>query len=148
MIKVDVKNIKGVQNALSKYGKEGAEEFAKVTKIRALEIANHAKTLAAVDNGTMRMDIQVSANIENKGFSWTVGAYQPYSPFVEFGTGTLVDIPSGWGEMAAQFRGEGIKQINLQPRPFMYPAFVYGSKLYKQDLKDTVKYLNKKFNNG
>ena len=86
MIKINVSNIKGVQNALSKYGKEGAEEFAKVTKIRSLEIAGHAKSLAVVDNGTMRMDIQASANIESRGFSWTVGAYQPYSPFVEFGT--------------------------------------------------------------
>ena len=50
--------------------------------------------------------------------------------------------------MASWFRGKGIKQVNINPKPFMYPAFVIGRREYAKDIKDALKHLNKRFNNG
>ena len=71
-----------------------------------------------------------------------------YSAYHEFGTGRLVSIPDGWEEMAAQFKGKGIREVNIMPRPFMRPAFIEGSKNYKKDLDKALKDLTNKFNNG
>lgn len=46
-----------------------------------------------------------------------------YSPYVEFGTGTLVDVPPGLEEIAIQFKGMGIRKVNLPARPFFFRAF-------------------------
>jgi len=48
-----------------------------------------------------------------------------YSPYVEFGTGRMVDlddmqqlgIPDSY---AAQFKGKGIREVNLPARPFFF----------------------------
>lgn len=152
MITLKVKNIEGVINGFKKYGSEAEKEFKEITQIRALEIEADAKTTASVkgvwDNGDLAQNIRASSILKYKGLAWEVGAYMPYSAYHEFGTGGLVNIPSGWEKMAEQFRGKGIRQINIQARPFMYPAFVKGSKLYIKDLKNSIKRLNKDFNNG
>ena len=70
----------------------------------------------------------------------------PYSAYMEFGTGSKVKINEDWGEMAARFKGKGIREVNLQPRPFMYPAFVIGRKNYNKELREEFKILAKKFN--
>ena len=122
------------------------KEFEEITQIRSQEIEYEAKRLAPVDDSFLRSSIK--SEKQNKPLTYKVTAYMPYAPFQEFGTGGLVNIPNGWGEMAAQFKGKGIRQINMQAQPFMYPAFVKGSKLYIKDLKHSLKRLNKDFNNG
>lgn len=46
-----------------------------------------------------------------------------YAPYVEFGTGELVDIPEGLEDIAIQFKGRGIRKVNLPARPFFFRAF-------------------------
>jgi putative transposon-encoded protein len=41
-----------------------------------------------------------------------------------------------------------ILKNGLEPRPFMYPAFLWGKKVYKKDMEFAWKQLIKKFNNG
>lgn len=64
-----------------------------------------------------------SSFAERKGLDGTVGFKVHYAPYVEFGTGGLVDVPNGLEEYALQFKGDGIRQVNLTPRPFLYPAW-------------------------
>ena len=45
------------------------------------------------------------------------------------------------GEVAIQFKGKGIREVNIQPRPFLYPAFVKHRKILIKDLKDYLKTL-------
>jgi hypothetical protein len=47
--------------------------------------------------------------------------------------------------MAIEFKGEGVKEINIQPQPYLYPAFVKGRKQYLKDLKKLLKDLTKKY---
>ena len=59
------------------------------------------------------------------GQVYCVTVKKNYAPYVEFGTGSKVDltdmlalgIPSSY---AAQFKGKGIKKINLPARPFLF----------------------------
>lgn len=46
-----------------------------------------------------------------------------YSAFVEFGTGALVDVPAGLEDYAMQFKGQGIRQVNLPARPFLFNSW-------------------------
>ena len=146
MISIKLKNIDGLLSNFKKYGDDAVKEFGEITKIRALEIEFEAKRLAPVDDSFLRSSIK--SEKQRTPLEYKVTAYMPYAPFQEFGTGGLVNIPSGWAEMAEQFRGKGIRQVNMEAQPFMYPAFVKGSKLYIKDLKNSIKRLNKDFNNG
>ena len=87
----------------------------------ALEISRLAKQNAPVDTGTLRQSIRA----EKKGKTAEVVAGAKYAPYVEFGTGSQVDlsdmlelgIPESY---AAQFKGKGVKKINLPARPFFF----------------------------
>ncbi len=74
---------------------------------------------------------KTTGNLERSGFAsmdrekllGQVGYGANYAPYIEFGTGTLVDIPEGLEQYAEQFEGQGIRQVNLPARPFLFPAF-------------------------
>jgi hypothetical protein len=75
-----------------------------------------------------------------------IDGFAPYSAYVEFGTGGLVNVPLELKQYALRFKGKGVKQINMQPQPYLYPAFVKGRKQYEKDLKTLLNRLTKKYN--
>ena len=95
----------------------------------ALEISKIAKQNVVVDSGNLKQSIKA----ERKGKTAEVVAGAKYAPYVEFGTGGLVDltdmlelgIPASY---AAQFKGKGIKNVNLPARPFFFNAARIGLK--------------------
>ena len=95
----------------------------------ALEIARIAKQNVVVDSGNLKQSIKA----ERKGKTAEVVAGAKYAPYVEFGTGGSVDltdmlelgIPASY---AAQFKGKGIKNVNLPARPFFFNAARIGLK--------------------
>lgn len=95
----------------------------------AMDIVRMAKQNAPVDKGTLKQSIKS----ERKGKTVEVIAGAHYAPYVEFGTGGMVDlddmlqlgIPPSY---AAQFKGKGIKEVNLPARPFFYNAARIGLK--------------------
>ena len=137
-----VKGLKKVLSNLKKFGAEAAVEIDISTMATALDIAKNAKTLAPKDMGKLAQSIY-EAKISEADYKVVVGA--DYGAYVEFGTGKKVQVPTELKEIAIQFKGAGIKQINLQPQPFLYPAFVKGRKQYIKDLKKLLKKLTKKY---
>jgi len=95
----------------------------------AMDIVRMAKQNAPVDKGTLKQSIRS----ERKGKTVEVIAGAHYAPYVEFGTGGMVKlddmvqlgIPPSY---AAQFKGKGIKEVNLPARPFFYNAARIGLK--------------------
>ncbi len=95
----------------------------------SMDIVRMAKQNAPVDKGTLKQSIKS----ERKGKTVEVIAGANYAPYVEFGTGGMVDlddmlqlgIPPSY---AAQFKGKGIKEVNLPARPFFYNAARIGLK--------------------
>ena len=49
---------------------------------------------------------------------WKELVGQKYAPYMEFGTGGLVDVPSGLEDYAIQFKGQGIKTRSIYRQPF------------------------------
>lgn len=91
-----------VFNMLSK--KKELEVHVAVLK-SASRIEGAAKKAAPVDTGTLRGNI--TFQIINQGFTAVIGTNKKYAPFVEFGTGGQTRIPSGFADVAAQFKGSG-----------------------------------------
>jgi HK97 gp10 family phage protein len=63
----------------------------------------------------------------------------PYAPYHEFGTGGMTAVPANWGDIAIQFKGRGIRIVNIRPRPFLVPAFNQYSILIVKDVQDAIK---------
>lgn len=86
-----------------------------------IDTDRNAKRTVPVDTGALRASINM-ASTPNRlgGMVWTE---KPYGPFIEFGTGALVSVPSGREEFAGQFKGKGVRKVNRKPRPFLFPAF-------------------------
>jgi HK97 gp10 family phage protein len=180
MVRLEVKNIKNVENALKKYGEDAVKEFEDVVFDEATTMMKVAQ-LTAQSKKVFDIGTLVKSIIVTKGdtkLSYDVGTNLDYAPYMEFGTGVKVKVPIEFTEMANKARGkkgsfeEGLKSIKtwchhkgideslayiifinilnngIEPRPFMYPAFLEGRKTYKKGMKEAVKRLNKKFNDG
>ena len=144
MISINIKNTKKLINAVEMYGKEALKEVGEVTKFTAQEIENTAKMLAPVDKSQLKASIK--SEMQEDNLHYKITAYQPYSAYQEFGTGGKVVINEDWSEMASQFKGAGIREVNLTPQPFMFPAYVKGRAEYNKSLRDLFKELAKRFN--
>lgn len=138
-----IKGLKGVLGSLKKFGKEADKSIEVITYTVAKDIEVMAKQLAPVDMGFLRNQIY-SAEIDPKHYK--IVSPVKYSPFMEFGTGGLVSVPDELKEIAIQFKGKGVKQINITPRPFMYPSWKQGQKDYVKELNKELDYLTKKYN--
>lgn len=142
MSKSTIKGLNKVLNDLKKLGDVAEKEIGIVTKSNAKEIEAMAKSKAPVDNGFLRNQIGTrEINKTTQG----IFASARYSAYMEFGTGGLVEVPQEMTDIAIQYKGKGVKKINIAPRPFLYPSFVTGRKQYLEDLKDLLKQLTNKF---
>lgn len=71
--------------------------------------------------GFLASSIQTYVNADRLGAKVT--AEKNYAPYVEFGTGDLVKVSPEFREVALQYKGKGIRKVNLIPRPYMQPAY-------------------------
>ena len=136
-------------NAFYKYLKDLEGDVADYVRAEIedsiLAIETDAANDVPVDTGTLKNSIQstpikVSKNEITGGVE--VGA--EYSPYVEFGTGTRVKVPSELSAFASQYKGDGIKEVNLPARPFFYPAvWKQRQELPKNIERTLIKLFNK-----
>ena len=143
-VSVNIKGFKELEKSLKEFGKEGQAVALDVVFATASDIERDAKAEAPKNYGKLAQSIR-SIKVENE-VKYKVQANEPYAAFVEFGTGALVSIPDGWTDMAADFRGRGIRQVNIAPQPYLYPAFQKGSRMLFKDLRNELKRLTDKFN--
>jgi HK97 gp10 family phage protein len=122
----DLAKLKSKLNNLRAFDKKTlSNELGKT----AFDIARKAKQSAPVDNGTLKQSIRT----ELKGKTVEVIAGAHYAPYIEFGTGGQVKlddmlelgIPASYAE---QFRGKGLKDVNLPARPFFFSSAREGLK--------------------
>lgn len=81
------------------------------------DIRNQARANTPVNTGYLRNSIHV---VEQEG---AVVVRADYAPFVEFGTGTSVQVPAGLEEYALQFKRPNENDVSLPARPFLIPAW-------------------------
>lgn len=101
--------VEGIDKMIASLGKMAKKievEIAEEVNASALKIQSDAKKNAPVNLGTLRNSIQLVSTLNNKRLTYTVGTNVPYAPYIEFGTGGKVSIPSGYADFAGQFRGK------------------------------------------
>ncbi len=78
-----------------------------------------AALAAPVDHGFLKAGI---TSKEENDLSFVVNSAAEYSAYVEFGTLSSVKIPPGLEDVAAQFKGAGIRHgKGMRPRSFFFP---------------------------
>jgi phage gpG-like protein len=132
-----IKGISGVLKNFKIYSKAlrsdlTLEVFKSVTKIEL-----KAKQVVPVDLGKLKQSIYHKMNYQKS--IGEVGATEFYAPFIEFGTGTNVQIPSGYEDFAMTFYVNG--KGTLRPRPFLIPSFLEG----KKELTDNTQKIVEKY---
>lgn len=94
-----------VQKEVSAALKEGAYEI-NAQAIKNIK-ANDSIGVSGGGGGLLGSQ-QVTAITDGKVRGYRVQNTAPYAPFVEFGTGSRVNVPADWSKYAQQFRGRKI----------------------------------------
>ena len=139
-LKIDQSDLSKLKNKLDKMRAFESKTLSNELGKTGLEIVRLAKRSAPVDNGALKQSISA----QRSGKSINVVAAAHYAPYVEFGTGGRVDltdmtklgIPPSY---AAQFKGKGIRDINLPARPFFFSSARIGFKNLLNRLNGEIK---------
>lgn len=132
-----METIKGINKLLKKLEKlgEGVRgDIDQITEGVASEMALDAKSRAPSDQGKLKQSI-ISRKTDDLTYEVIVG--ERYGAFVEFGTGTKVEVPPEFQDMASRFKGgnqgtfdEGLQSIKDWakrqgiPEEAAYPIFI------------------------
>ena len=146
---IKLTNTDKVIKSFGKYADSVTKELGDLAYQTGQEIETKAKELAPVNKEAHGGNLKLSIRSEKQttDLHYKITAYMPYAAYMEFGTGAKnVKIPRGFNKMAGQFKGAGIKEGNINPKPFMYPAFLHGRRYFRKDLKEILKYWAKQFN--
>ena len=93
----------------------------------AFKIVSRAMMFAPVDKGFLKGSIGTNANQGRLSAEvWAGGQGKGinvrYAPYVEFGTGSMVRVASDVSDYASEFKGKGLRKVNLHARPYFFPA--------------------------
>lgn len=143
-------NIGKLLNQIDNFSEDAKRGAVSVTNATADEIVTNAKLNVtnnrSVDTGQLRLSIgHTQAEIGNNRSM--IFANTLYAAYVEFGTGGTVSIPKGFGDIAAKWKGKGIRQINIRPKPYLIPAYLLGINKYTKRLSKLYERLTKQYNN-
>lgn len=69
------------------------------------------------------------------------GTPAPYAPYVEFGTGSGVNVPQGFEAYAMQFYVNG--KGTMKAQPFLIPAFIKYKNVFLRDIRKIAKKISK-----
>lgn len=121
-LSVNDKDMASIRKAIKDLEKISKQELSNELVYTASHAVFGMKSDVVVDNGNLRNSI----NYERvNGNQVAIYARAPYAPYVEFGTGRRVNFDDlkrlGFDPTyAQQFKGKGIKDINLPARPFFF----------------------------
>lgn len=132
-----VKGLESLLNKLRKLPDEIKEDVKADIRDAADSIVMDAGNSAPVDLGYLKNSINNSP--KSGGLNYVVRVGAKYAPYVEFGTGTEVEVPNELTQYAAQFKGAGKRAVNMPARPFFFPAYFKHRDELIKNLKNTLK---------
>ena len=171
---MSVKNLNKVLKSLKKFGKEADNLIDIYAEDTANQISVDAKLNAPKNLGKLAQSISSAEKVSD--LNYKVVVKEDYAPYIEFGTGKKVRVPSEMQELANKVKKRGgtfeqglesikdwckakgidvklaypifisILNNGINPQPFLYPAFVKGRKNFIKDLKNVLDDLTKKYN--
>jgi phage gpG-like protein len=101
-----------------------------------------------IDAGLFKMPtgkLKQSVYMAKKGNTAEVGYNKKYAPYQEFGTGGLVDtkharaLGFSASEIKQLFKGKGIREVNIEPKPYFFPSVREGLKGLMDRLDEKLK---------
>lgn len=107
----------------------------------ASDIVKRSTQKVPVDKGKLKQSVYIF----KKGNTAEVGYNKKYAPYQEFGTGRYIDTKDAKAlgfsdsEIKTLFKGEGKRQVNIQPQPFFFPSVREGLKALMGRLDDKLK---------
>lgn len=107
----------------------------------ASDIVKRSTQKVPVDKGKLKQSVYMA----KKGNTAEVGYNKKYAPYQEFGTGRYIDTKDAKAlgfsdsEIKMLFKGEGKRQVNIQPQPFFFPSVREGLKGLMDRLDDKLK---------
>ena len=122
-------------NKIKNFGKDSEEIVKEELTVTLDEIYNQALRDAPADMGGGG-GIRGSGYKDQRGLDGEVGFKNEYAPYVEFGTGTKVQIPQGLEEYAMTFYVNG--KGRLQASPFLFPAWFKESGEFMKRIKEAM----------
>lgn len=128
---IRVTGIKNALSALEDYKDTKTEQLEKATQKATINVQRGAKQNVPVDTGRLRSSIHRTTNRLNG----TVHTNVEYAPYIEFGTGSEVDVPEGLEDYALQFKGDGKRQVNMPAQPYLFPAWEKERPKYIKEVK-------------
>jgi hypothetical protein len=139
-------NISKLLSQISDFGHDANRSAVSVTNETTQSMVTQAQLRAVVGlSGQLRLSIgKTTARVGyNRSFFFSNA---PYAAYVEFGTGSGVRIPNGFSEMAAPFKGKGIRRRDYGPKPFFIPSYLEGIQQYPKDLRKVLEVQTRKYN--
>jgi len=167
--------ISGVNETIAKlreFGNDIEKKINAETQAIAFQIETDAKKLAPKNFGKLAQSI---SNSKVKESHYKVTVNELYGAYMEFGTGSKVNVPAEFQDMANSFKGKrqgtwrdalesikiwcrakGIDEkaaypilakilgAGINPKPFLYPAYIKGKKDYKANLESLLKRMNRR----
>lgn len=139
-IKIDQSDLSKLKRKLDNLRTFESKKLSNELGRTGFDIVKLAKRSAPVDKGSLKQSI----GLQKSGKSITVFANAHYAPYVEFGTGGMVDlddmtklgIPESY---AQQFKGKGLRDVNLPARPFFFSSARVGFKNLLNRLNGEIK---------
>lgn len=103
-LRMEIKGLKQVEKTLQKLGDRAVKIIEDENTRFAENVEDRAIKAAPANFGNLRSSI--SREVTDP-LDVSVGSPLVYAPFIEFGTGRKVDVPSGLEDFAKQFKGTG-----------------------------------------
>jgi HK97 gp10 family phage protein len=123
MIGLSLKGMDKLQKAIDSKNKALITGVDNEMKATVMEINAKQISRAPIDTGKLRQSIDWKKEANLTYTLLTQGMGAKYAPYVEFGTGGMVEIPKGLESEAAQFKGRGIRKVNMKAQPFFFSPF-------------------------
>mgnify|MGYP001597845840 CR=1 FL=1 len=134
-VSFEMTGLKDVLSEIDNLEKSVIENIDGYLTASANTISRNAKRAVPKDTGGLSNAISPE---HKQKLDHGVVAQKHYAPYVEFGTGGLVDVPVGLEDYAIQFKGNDIRQVNLPARPFLFPAYEEERKLLIEKIKKSL----------
>ena len=129
-----------LQNKMKQLRNLDKQELSDMLGDFALKTQKEMRAIVPFKQGDLQKSINASA--QNKQVVFEAGMH--YAPYVEFGTGRFVDleqlkqlgIPESY---AMQFKGKGVKKVNLPARPYFFNSIRRQLKILLKNIDTKLK---------
>ena len=139
--KINQQDLAILDKKLKQLKRFSRQELSNEVGKTASDIVRRSTKRVPVDKG----DLKQSVYMAKKGNTAEVGYNKKYAPYQEFGTGGLVDTKHAQAlgfsdsEIKQLFKGKGVKEINIQPKPYFFPSVREALKGLMDRLDDKLK---------